>query len=163
MKGTTCSHCRRVTGSPTTVDLCVCVSGACAGSMGALQFALPFKCSGGSGTFPCCWWAWRSHAVCCCVPRVCRCIPKRVAASICLCTRGAVKCARMIWAEMGVSSCCWLWVRTRVLYAAACVCNQHVQVFTFLSLMHPQPGWNRGSLGCKLYTQPGSNWRPSAC
>ena len=161
---TTCSHCRRVTGSPTTVDLCVCVSagparaawGPCSSLCRSSAQVAParFLAAGGLGApMPCV----------CCVPRVCRCIPKRVVASICLCTRGAVKCARMIWAEMGVSSCCWQWVRTRVLYAAACVCNQHVQVFTFLSLMHPQPGSNRGSLGCELYTQPGSNWRPSAC
>ena len=76
---------------------------------------------------------------------------------------GAVKCARTIGRRLVCPVVVGCGFCNRVLYAAACVCNRHVQVFTFLSLAHPQPGSNRGSLGCELYTQPGSNWRPSAC
>ena len=66
------------------------------------------------------------------------------------------------WVEIGVSSCCLLRVCNIFLCSSMCLQATCASV-QLLSLMCTQPGSNRGSSGYQLYTQPGSNWRPSAC
>ena len=157
---TTCSHCRRVTGSPTTVDLCVCVS---SGPARAAWGPCSSLCRSSAQVAPARFLAAGGFDAPC---RLLPCAPNLAQDRVCgvhlLVTAGAVKCARIIGRRLVcpiVVGCGFALVRVRSSMCLSPTCSSaHI-----LSRRHPQPGSNRGSLGCELYTQPGSNWRPSAC
>ena len=80
------------------------------------------------------------------------------------CETGTITCTLMLEVEIGGVQIVPGWgVANRACMQQHVSVQQHIQVFKFPSLMGPQPASNWGSLGCELYTQPGSNWRPSAC